>query len=209
MRIFDENTERLLRQSLMDCERNSERLQVQLDQLIASNRDLSTLLLTAERRRGELLKLVVAFRRLVEASDAPTAIRAVEEIIVTIIGTENFVVLAAAAGARVYPVAGLGAVHDYAKSEPPQLGEVISSQGDRESRAAAQRWFGSDVVASIPLRIGENVVGAIVIAALLPHREPLGFQDEQVLCLLGDFAATTIIASEERRRWTQLLLPVS
>lgn len=158
-----------------------DRLQTQVEQLIASNRDLSALLLASERRRGEMMKLVVSFRRLVEATDAVSAIRAVEEILVTVIGTEDFVILAASSDEELKPIGGMGSALEQTPTAEP--------------------------VARIPLRIHERTVGAIIIASLLSHRAPLGAHDTQVLCLLGDFAATSIIASEERRRWTQLAVP--
>jgi hypothetical protein len=207
MRFFDEHTERLLRQSLMDAERATERLQGQIDQLIASNRDLSALLLTSERRRGELVKLVVAFRRLVEATDATAALRAVEEILVAIVGTENFVIIANAGRSGAEAVAGLGRVNDLANTAPLGLDEVASCQNSREAHAAAVRWIDTTIVTAMPLKIGDHVVGAIVIGSLLPHKEGLSADDDQVLCLLGGFAATSIMASEQRRGWKQLNVP--
>ena len=60
---------------------------------MSSNRDLSTLLVTTERRSGELVKIIVAFRRLLESGDSAAALRSIEEILINVIGTEDFVVL--------------------------------------------------------------------------------------------------------------------
>ena len=184
-----------------------ERLQTQVEQLIASNRDLSELLLASERRRGEMMKLIVAFRRLVEATDAMSAIRAVEEILVTVIGTEDFVVLAAE-GDQLKPVAGFGSALQQARTTPLLVEHVTDSVPNRGAPAVVSRWLGvTDAVACIPLKIHDRIVGAVVIGSLLSHREPLGVHDNNVLCLLGDFAATSIIASEQRRSWDRMLIP--
>ncbi|MGH7677994.1 MAG: hypothetical protein ACRENU_05975 [Gemmatimonadaceae bacterium] len=207
MRYVDEGREQRLRQGILDAERASERLQVQVDQLIASNRDLSGLLLAAERRRGELMKLIVAFKRLVDATDSASAILAVEEIVVAVIGSENFVVLATDGSATLAPIAGMGRAFDHGRSARPRPDQLVAGPSGRTAQALAAQWLGSsDVAACVPMRIMDHVVGAIVIASLLPHREPLGLQDEQVLCVLGGFAATSIIAAAERRHWTQLIV---
>jgi hypothetical protein len=62
----------------------------------------------------------------------------------------------------------------------------------------------SDVVAVVPLKVIERTVGVIVISSLLPHRDPLGSCDREVLELLGVYAATAIIAADRRARWRQL-----
>lgn len=194
-----------LRQNLADAERMSDRLQTQVEQLIASNRDLSGLLLAADRRRGELMKLIIAFCRLIEATDARTGVRTLEEILVTIIGTEDFVVFAFDDDDRLAPICGVGPVRDFAKRNPPE--KSLAAPSEKEPTAAAARWLGSNVAACVPMRIGQHLVGVIVIASLLVHRESLSVQDQEVLRHLGDFAATAIMAAEERHRWTRIVVP--
>jgi hypothetical protein len=205
MIAFDGREGANLRQNLADAERTSDRLHTQIEQLIASNRDLSGLLLAADRRRGELMKLIIAFCRLIEATDALTGVRTLEEILVTIIGTEDFVVFAFADDNRLGPICGVGPVYDFAKRNPPD--KSVACPAEKVPGAAATKWLGSEVAACVPMRIGEHLVGVIVIASLLVHRESLSVQDQEVLRHLGDFAATAIMSAEERHRWTRLVVP--
>jgi len=209
MKTNGEGKERLLRHDLAEAERASDRLHTQVDQLIASNRDLSGMLLTADRRRGELMKLIVAFCRLIEATDAWSAVRTLEEILVAVIGTEDFVVLACVDGDALAPLCGVGPAFAAAKANPPRRTLAMTAPSDTTSEKIAARWLGSDVAACVQLRIAEHVVGVIVIATLLVHRETLSVQDQEVLRHLGDFAGTAIMAAEERKHWTRLVVPVT
>ena len=86
--------ERIFRDELVLAQREHTRLRLQAEQLIASNRDLSGLLLGAERRTNEMLKLTVAIRRLAEARDTLDGIHILEEILINVVGTEDFAILA-------------------------------------------------------------------------------------------------------------------
>ena len=168
---------RMLRADLLDARRDLVRARTQAEQLILSNRDLASLLASASRQAGDLLKMSVAFRRLSEAPDAAAAVWAVEDVAVNVVGTEDFVLLACDAQAKTYPVAGMGLAFEEARQHAPTLAELRMS-GDRV----------------VPLSFGGHVVGAFVIRRLLEHRPPLSAADEQLLALLSHFAATAIVA---------------
>jgi hypothetical protein len=178
---------RLLRAELLEAHRELTRLRVQNEQLMASNRDLSTMVTASAKRSGELLKVIVAFRQLLEATDSASALRSLEEIMINIIGTEDFAVLTITDSRAMRPVAGMGLALSRAKSEPPTFDDL---------------FVGTSKV--IPMHIAEHVVGAIVIDELLPHREQLNGSDDQVLSLLSRFAATAVMAADHRRSWTQI-----
>lgn len=177
---------RVLRAELLDTHRDLMRARTQAEQLIVSNRDLSSLLASASSQTGELLKVSVAFRRLSEAGDAAAALWALEDVAINVVGTEDFVLLACGAAARMYPIAGMGDAFDEALDSAPTLAELRQSD-DRV----------------VPLWFGGTVVGALVIRRLLEHRLPLTAADEQVLALLSHFAATAIVAWGEARDRTR------
>jgi len=180
---------RVLRAELLDAHRELVRLRTQLEQLLASNRDLSSLLSSSAQRTGELVKIIVAFRRLLEANDAGAALRSIEEILINVIGTEDFVLMlhTEASSAPLRPVAGMGPARAAASTDAPTLAEL--EQLDYRM---------------IPLYIAEHVVGVIVIASLLAHRDPLNASDDQVLTLLSRFGASAIMAAHHRRSWTRV-----
>ena len=168
---------RMLRAELLHARRDLVRARTQTDQLIRSNRDLSSLLATASRQAGELLKMSVALRCLSEAGDAAAAVWAVEDVAMNVVGTEDFVLLACGTGATTYPIAGMGLAFDESRRQAPTLAQLQRSD---------------DHV--VPLSFGGNVVGALVIRRMLEHRPPLSAADEQLIALLSHFAATAIVA---------------
>jgi len=181
---------RILRAELLDVHREVKTLRGRVEQLVASNDEMAGQLAAASRRTDDLLKSNVVYRRLLEACDAAAALSAVEEILSNIVGTEDFVILATTDQAALRPIAGMGISMRRAGERPPTLDEL--SHGH------------SHVV---PLYVAEHVVGAIVIGELMLHREPLGHADDQVLTLLSRFAASAMIAADERKHWHGLPLP--
>ena len=181
---------RILRQELLEAHRELNRLRAQNEQLVGSNRDLSSLLAATDRRSGELVKIIVAFRRLLDSEDASSALRCIEEIVVNLIGSENFVVLLIGEQDALRPVAGHGDVVTQSHIRVPALDELHR-----------------DMYRLVPLHIADVVVGAIAIAELLPHRDSLSHNDEQVLTLLSRYAATVIMAAIHRREWHRVRLP--
>jgi GAF domain-containing protein len=173
---------RILRAELLDAHRELIRARTQTEQLIVSNRDLSSLLASASSQAGELLKMSVAFRRLSEAGDAAAALWAIEDVAINVVGTEDFVVLACGAKATLHAIAGKGRAFDDALHQAPTLAQL---------RKADDRV--------VPLWFGGKVVGALVIRTLLEHRGPLTQADEQVLKLVSHFASTAIVAWGESR----------
>jgi len=178
---------RILRAELLEAHRELARLRVQTEQLMGSNRDLSSLLVGTEKRSGELVKIIVAFRRLLESESAAGALSCIEEILVNVIGTENFVVLLMTNRDTMRPVAGYGNSLRRAHDEAPTLEQLHQT----DARV-------------VPLFIADNVVGAVAIHELLPHRDPLNHNDDQVLNLLSRYAATVVMAAEHRKYWTRI-----
>src|SRR6266550_8382191 len=137
---------RILRSELLEAHRELSRLRIQNEQLMSSNRDLSTLLVTTERRSGELVKIIVAFRRLLESGDSAAALRSIEEILINVIGTEDFVVLLITEADALRVVAGMGPAVENAAELPSTFDGLLAV----DARI-------------VPLHIAEHVVGAIVI----------------------------------------------
>jgi len=192
MRHADGSELRILRAELLDAHRELVRLRSQTEQLLASNRDLSSLLSTSAQRTGELVKIIVAFRRLLEAPDAAAALRSIEEILINVIGTEDFVLLLSmeSLSAPMHPIAGMGPALEGARKKAPTLDEANTADGR-----------------ALPMYIAEHLVGVIVIETLLPHRDPLNASDDEVLHLLSRFGATAVMAAHHRRSWTRVSLP--
>jgi GAF domain-containing protein len=173
------------RTELLKAHRDLARLRAENEQLVATNRDLSAELTAATQSGGELLRMIVAFRQLVEAGDAEGTLRSVADILINIVGTEDFAVLMITDGPALHAVIGMGPAFEQARRSPTT----------RSARSTARSRV-------VPLLIADHVVGAIVIDSLLPHRHGFSAADEQVLGLLSTFAATALVAAQQRPGWT-------
>ena len=187
----------------------AERLRLQVATLLDTHHQLSSLLVAADARVGDLMKLLVTVRAMIESRDAGAALESLEDILVNVIGSDEFTVYSIDPRERtLVPIAGTGEFvrpSDRISLDDSWLGEVVRSGSllvAREREPQDRRH--ADVAAVVPLKVLDRVVGAIVIASLLPHRELLGACDREILGLLGVYAATAIIAADRRARWRQL-----
>lgn len=179
-----------LRVDLLNLHRDSARLRAQNSQLVAANSDLVAQLTEATQTGGKHLRTLVAFHQLLDGADVAAGVRNVCDILINIIGTESFVIVGVNARGHTRVVAGHGPALERARGSEQTL-EVLAG----------------DALRVVDLRLGARTVGAIIIDALLPHRDGFHQADEDVLQLLGKHAATAIIAAAEWRRWAHLPLP--
>jgi hypothetical protein len=198
-----------LRDDLESALHETDRLRAQLEQMVTTNLNLSALLLNTDSRSGELLKLLVSVRALIEARDAAAALWRLQDILINVIGASEYVIYSLDASTDcLMPIAGAGDAFDAGSRLPlnanwlgdvVRSGEVLIAHGRTDTLHRR-----SSTAAVVPLRVLDRVLGAIVIAGVLPHREPIAMCDREVLGLLGAYAATAIIAADRRGEWNQL-----
>jgi hypothetical protein len=179
-----------LRTDLLMLHRDAARLRAQNAQLVASNNDLIAQLTEATQTGGKHLRTLVAFHQLLDGGDVAAGVRNVCDIVINIIGSESFVIVGVNARGTARVVAGYGSALERARAGEQTL-DALSA----------------DALRVVDLKLGTRNVGAIVIDALLPHRDGFHQADEDVLQLLSKHAATAIIAAAEWRRWAHLPLP--
>jgi GAF domain-containing protein len=188
----------------------TDRLRSQVEQMIATNHNLSALLLSSDTRGGEMMKLLVAVRALIESRDAAAAIAGLHDILVHVVGASDFFIYALDHAAdELVPVSGIGSsFHSTERLSlvAGWLGDVVRAGEVLIARphGNAVPFGGLTTAAVVPLKVLDRVLGAILIARVLPQRAPLDACDRDVLGLLGAYAATAIIAAERRREWHRL-----
>jgi hypothetical protein len=189
----------------------ADRLRAQVSTLLDTHRQLSSLLVAADSRAGSLVKVLATVRALIESRDAPAALDRLRDILMTVIGCEEFMIYSIDTRTRMLvPVGGSSTFSRAADSVPLHeswLGGVVLAGSRlivRDGALSPSERRYSDVVAVVPLKVLDRTVGVIVISSLLPHRDPLGACDREILELLGVYAATAIIAADRRARWRQL-----
>lgn len=131
----------------------------------------------AQQQLHDLMNLHVASCRLQESLALEEVLTAIQEILINMIGSEKFGIL------RPRDDSGLKLVSAFGLEGDPGL--------ERPT-------------ASIPLTVGDEVQGVIVIFELLPHKEGLGDLDYQLFDLLSSEAARALYLADlhaGRRVW--------
>lgn len=188
----------------------TDRLRSQVELMVATNHNLSALLLSSDTRSGEMMKLLVAVRALIESRDAAAAIAGLHDILVNVVGASDFFIYALDDAAdELIPISGIGS--SFSADERLPLGKTWLGGVVHAGEMVIARPHGNDVpfgglttAAVVPLKVLDRVLGAILVARVLPQRAPLDVCDRDVLGLLGAYAATAIIAAERRREWHRL-----
>jgi GAF domain-containing protein len=201
VRVYDDELDAALAEA--------ERLRGQVTTLLNTHQQISSLLVAADTRVGDFMKLFVTIRAMIESRDANAALASLQDILVNVIGCEQFTIYSIDPRDRMLvPVSGSSAfvrASDGISLDQSWLGDVVRSgvMLVTTKRQPGERRV-ADVAAVVPLKVLDRVVGAIVIGSLLPHRELLGGRDREILGLLAAYAATAIIAADRRARWRQL-----
>ncbi|HET7450334.1 MAG TPA: GAF domain-containing protein [Gaiellaceae bacterium] len=175
---------------VLDLATENESLRRRLAELTADCERLAEQLVAAEELGAGLVKLHVSNRRLNEAADRGDALAAIQEIVISVVGCEEFAIVELDAHGRVAIAASFG-LEDAALHTPPLrsaiVREVVDSgrgyyAGDDPRRGGEH----AETTACVPLVADGRVVGAIALYALLPHRNAqLDIADRTLLDLIS------------------------
>jgi nitrate/nitrite-specific signal transduction histidine kinase len=173
-------------------------LEGKFQQVEAENKDFAQRYVEVEEQNESLANLYVASHRLHSTLDSAEVVECIKEILLNMIGSEDF---------------GLYVIDD-------EVGDLVRAgyEGDTAGNADHQRlalgeglegvvavsgepYFGEDpggkgTCACMPLKIKDRVVGVISIYALLSHKKGLSHLDHKLLELLAGHAASALISSK-------------
>ncbi len=180
----------------------TERVEALEGELSAGERDreeLTSRLVEAEHQLGRLMNLYVATFQLHATLD-PTEVQAtIAEIAVDLLGAERFVLLLRSEGTSECEVAlsrgldqdpsGLYAREKYLGGDPL----VDAALEDGVLRMGPDEF--SDVIAAVPLRVQDAIVGVLVVLKLFDHKTILRAEDRDLLDLLAAHAASALFAA--------------
>ncbi|HLG13764.1 MAG TPA: GAF domain-containing protein [Blastocatellia bacterium] len=165
----------------------------------AENKDFAQRYVEVEEQNESLANLYVASYRLHSTLDPLEVVECIKEILVNMVGTEEFglyvvdeesseLVLAGCEGEIAQRLErGRVAFGDGLEGMVAQSGEPFFTDDAGE---------GGEVCACIPLKIKERVVGVIAMYKLLPHKMGLSALDHKLLELLAGHAATALVSSK-------------
>lgn len=189
-----------LRALLRMKEGEVQRLVGEIEQLRGELADVSRRLVSADAESGQLLRLHVALTRLVESADRASAVAALEDVVINIVGSEDFAFYerdrASGAFLAAAAMGDTAAAHRELNVEQPLVRDALESGRVRLAPSAGR---GTECpVACAPLMSGREITGVVVVFRLLPHKAGLGPRDVEVLELLRAHAATVLHAAELR-----------
>ncbi len=159
------------------------------------NWDFAERYLQVERQNANLLNLYVASQRLNSTLEFAEVVQIVREIVVNLIGSECFeIVLYDAVEGRTLGLTEMGLktlphgrLEEATILETIQTGSPFVSRPENGDAQAAQ--------ACIPLKAGDQVLGALVLHALLPQKSGLEGIDYELFDLLTERAAVVLCAA--------------
>ena len=159
---------------------------VQLRHLLDS---LSARLHAAQTQVATMSAAMVAAATLHAAVDRPSAIQAINEVVVNLVGSERFAVLGRRGGAwSVLAATGIDAAE--------VLTRFTAAREIRLDEATGQFWIGDEktdpMLVCVPLAAHVGVIGAVVIFGLLPQKAGLASADYELFELLATQGAAAL-----------------
>lgn len=168
----------------------------------AENKDFANRYVEVEAENNNLANLYVASYQLHSTLDFNEAVQIVLEIVMNLIGAEQFSVMMRDEKANELTiVAGEGLTGENRPSiklgegiigKAAQTGEAFYREGDPTDDAGVDY---THPLVCIPLKIHEQVIGVIVIYKLLLHKQELSGVDYELFSMLAGHAATALYSS--------------
>ena len=166
-------------------------------QVEAENKDFAQRYVEVEEQNESLANLYVASHRLHSTLDSVEVVECIKEILLNMIGSEDF-------GLFVMDDETSGLVRAGYEGETagtPEYERIALGEGLEGVVALGGEPFFSETAdegqcACVPLKIKNRVVGVIAIYSLLSHKKGLSMLDHKLLELLAGHAASALISSK-------------
>ena len=189
----------LLQEENRQLRAENEELKTDFCSIASENSDFAERYVKVERQNSDLINMYVASCRLHSTLDYNEVIRICKEIVMNMIGAEKFAIfLAMQPGNRLIRVAeeGFSGNDDITDTEIDLLYTILHS-GELYTVDDAALWEhgGATPIACVPLKISNDVFGAISIHQLLVQKGGFDELDFELFELLGEQAATALYAS--------------
>ncbi len=186
-----------LKMDLDKARQDESRLRRRITEAEQESHQFSARYVEVEEQNNKLANLYVASYRLHETSDRDDVLVALQEIVINLIGSEDFVILERKRDSERLTVAASFGV------EPERIADLDLTRGPIADAARSGELYlvdpesgaGGDVLACIPLKLSGQVHGVIAIFRLLDHKGMLEELDYELFDLLASHAATALCVS--------------
>jgi len=197
--VSDEN--RLLAEKIAALEKEKQEVLERIAQVERENRDFAERYVEIEAENNNLANLYIASYQLHSTLDFPEVLQIITEIIINLIGAEEFAILLLDEKTNeLNAVATEGVEREELPSVKLGSGAIgsVAKTGDNffvDDVSSYTRDF-LDPMVCIPLKIKEHVIGVIVIYKLLVQKKSFAPVDYELFTLLAGHAATAIFSSK-------------
>ena len=195
-----EKERRRLLKRIDELETEKEEILRRIKQIEAENQDFATRYLEIEHENNNLANLYIASYQLHSTLDSKEVLQIIIEIIINLIGGEDFALLLVDEKANELQAVATEGINREDIS-PVKIGEGIIGRVAK----TGDNYFVEDVssyvpdlinpMVCIPLKIKEHVIGVLVIYKLLVQKISFTDLDYELFTLLAGHAATAIFSS--------------
>ena len=186
--------------------REHAQLQRRLVEIEGENHSFSERFLEVEQNNSNLANLYVVSYRLHGTLERSEVLLVIEEIIINLIGSEELAVFEVdEQGAFLELVSSFGIEPEKYRHIPMGSGLIgqVALEGRpyiAERRAYEELPENDNLIACIPLKLGDRVTGAVAMFSLLPQKSGLGSLDYELFDLLATHAAMALYCSGIQER---------
>jgi GAF domain-containing protein len=177
----------------------ADRLERELDEARVDMQEISVRLVDTEHQLDRLMSLYVATYQLHAFLDPRQVSSAIADIAVNLLGAERFALLLLKEEGKDYEIAFSQGTSD--ELTPGFAGDTYSG-GDTLADDALKLGSlklgptaQSKTIAAVPLKIQDQIVGALVVLKLFDHKPVLRADDRDLLDLLSAHAASALFAA--------------
>jgi len=188
---------RFTREELTIRDEKERELQDKLDEIRLESETYLSQFSELEQHNTNLANLYVATYQLHGTLDRSAVLEAVQEIVVNLIGSEDFAILERDPSTNEFvTAASVGPLGREVSAADPMVRNVVKTGTAYISGTPVS----DPTPACIPLNLDGETVGVIVIRRLLPHKTAFEPLDDELFGLLASHAATALYCSTIRSR---------
>lgn len=189
---------KMTRDELMTREEKEKQLEEKLQEIRTETETYLAQFSELEQHNTNLANLYVATYQLHGTLDRGTVLEAIQEIVVNLIGSEDFAILERNLENGTFSTAAaVGPMGKAVTGDEVIVRNVLSTGAAYISPVPTK----DPVPACIPLSLDGEIVGVIVIRGLLPHKTRFESLDDELFGLLATHAATALYCSTIRERF--------
>jgi hypothetical protein len=185
-----------LRESLEETRQERRELDRRLAQVEYENQEFSSRYVAVEQQNNNLVNLYAATNQLHSTLDREEILIILQEIVINLVGSEEFAVYVRENESSSFDVVAMMGIDD------AQATRSKSSKGLLQAVDHGELWISSSAeldanepLACVPLRLGSQVIGVIVVFGLLVQKGDFDPVDYELFNLLASQAATALYAS--------------